>query len=124
MHVIRFNSPSVDITVQTVEGGMELGGGHDDLVRGYNAGETPVARNGIAKNGKCVVEVEDQTPNSRTLAILMGLDSPVGQGNYTITIDGSIYAYAGLVDTNVIGDGLQLVEISWKGTVDPTVGPG
>jgi len=120
MQVLNFtnSSKSVNLTANCLEGSLKLGDGHDDIVERFNAGETPVVRNGIAKNGECLIEVGDRTSNTQSLASLMTLHSPVGQGAFTITIDGVIYSRLALVDVYVVGTSLQLVKVVWKGTVE------
>lgn len=118
MNVIRFNNGVIDITLNTLEGSLDKGGGNNDFAQRFNAGETPVLRNGVAKNGSCLVEVGDGTSNTHTLAQIQSLHSPIGLGAYTITIDGVIESYLALVDIFIIGTGLQLVKISWKGTLE------
>lgn len=118
MNVIQFDNGSVDVTINTVEGSLKTGGGHDDLYERFNAGETPIVRNGVARNGSCLVEVGDGSDNTATLAELQTLHSGTGAGDYVITIDGEVYSYLAIVDIYIVGDGLQLMRVEWKGTIE------
>lgn len=119
---------SKEVIVNALPYTLRLYGNNDDIVQGYNAGETPILRSGIAKDGQCDVEVADQTTYSQTLATLMALRSLEGHGDYNIYISFSEdnngnpiweqYAWLVLIDIDVIGSKAQTVRIRWKGTIE------
>lgn len=85
-----------------------------DDVRGGTDG-IPAVKVGVGGNGKCDVLLDTSDP---TLTTLMGIISPVGAGDFTVTdatnsIDLSKLA---LVDISPKGDSVQIFEIRWKGT--------
>lgn len=108
---------TLDITVTPIPGSHKVGGGHDD--RG--GGRIPSARAGYAYAGSVdVVLVQTTgTGKAQTLAELLTLVSPVGEGDITITGTGTlagIKSYLALVDVSIGGDSVQTASISWKGT--------
>ena len=103
-------------TVQSITETLSYGGGNDDIIRTVNNEELPVMRNGIARNGKCLVEVNDGGNYSKTLSELLALHSGIGESDVTVTIDGEEYSYRSLVTVSMIGDLGQTISIEWKGT--------
>jgi len=114
--MIRFNSKdnggNIDLCVEPIYGSVKIGGGHNDLNREL----VPVARKGIAKNGECLVEVEDQSDYSKTLAELQNIRSKVGHGTFNIT--GEVESFEALVDVFIQGGHAQLVKLKWKGSIN------
>lgn len=112
---------SVSVAVTPVPGSVRVGGGHDD--RG--GGRIPSARAGYAYNGNCQVIVTDATATGKqhTLAELLTLLSPVGEGDLTVTGAGlweSVKSWLALCDVSIEGDSVQTATITWKGTANPT----
>ena len=122
-NTITFSSTrgSLSVTVTPVPGSLRLGGGHDD--RG--GGTIPSARAGYARNGSCEVVMTSTTATGmqQTLAQLLSLVSPVGEGDIDVTGAGTcanVNAYGCIVDVTVGGDSVQTATISWKGSYNPT----
>lgn len=122
-NTIQFVStdPAVDVTVTPVLGSVRAGGGHDD--RG--GGKIPAARAGYAYNGSCQVVLTAETAIGiqHTLAELLTLVSPVGDGSFTITGAGlwaNIKSWGALLDVSIEGDSVQVATITWKGSANPT----
>jgi hypothetical protein len=112
---------TIDVTVTPVLGSVRAGGGHDD--RG--GGRIPAARAGYACNGSCQVVLTSETATGKqhTLSELLSLVSPVGDGDFTITGAGlweNIKSWNALVDVNITGDSVQVADISWKGSANPS----
>ena len=104
-------------TIQSVTDTVILGGGEDNLGGNVvNNEEVPIMRHSNARNGSCVVEVDDGSAYTATLTELLALHSGPGEGQYDITIDGTLYAERGLLTVSMIGDLGQYVLISWKGS--------
>ena len=115
--IIIFNNGTSSVTVQSVTHSMALGGGEQNLggeVLNYE--EVPIMRHSNAKNGSCVVEVNDGGTYTKTLAELLALHSSTGEGDYDIMIDGVLYAERGLVTVSTLGKLGQHVKIDWKGS--------
>ena len=112
--IIDFNG----VTVQSITETLSYGGGHDDIIRTVNNEEIPALRNGMARNGQCLVEVNDGSEHTRTLSELLDLHSGVGESDVIVTIDGTPYAYRSLITVSMVGNLGQMVRIEWKGTVN------
>ena len=114
---ITFTIDTTTVVVTPIPGTVRAGGGDDD--RG--GGVIPSARAGIAKNGSCEVVVTSATASNmqHTLAELISIISPVGEGKGTVQGAGryeNIDSYDALIDVEVKGDSVQTAGISWKGT--------
>jgi hypothetical protein len=111
----------IDVVVTPVLGSPKAGGGHDD--RG--GGRIPAARAGYACNGSCQVVMTGETAENKqhTLAELLSLVSPVGDGDIQVIGSGlwaNIKSWNALVDVNITGDSVQVADISWKGSANPS----
>ena len=111
----------IDVVVSPVLGRAKAGGGHDD--RG--GGRIPAARAGYACNGSCQVVMTGETAENKqhTLAELLSLVSPVGDGDIQVIGSGlwaNIKSWNALVDVNITGDSVQVADISWKGSANPS----
>ena len=103
-------------TVQAITDTTLLGGGSNDLGGNVvNNEQVPIMRHGNAKNGSCLVEVNDGGTYTKSLAELLALHSGPGEGDQTVTIDGVIYAYNALLTISMIGICGQYISINWKG---------
>lgn len=109
--IVDFSGTTVTAITDTVL----TGGGDENAVKFVNNEETPVMRHGVAKNGSCLVEVNDGGSNTKTLAELLALHSGVGEGDCTVSLSGVEYAYRSLVSVSMVGKLGQFVSISWKG---------
>lgn len=117
MPLIRFVNPTHDVTVSVADTLYILKPEHDDPKVEAYGDVFQGARNGVGKCGECIVEVEDQSLYSRTLAVLQALKSPVGIGDYTVYIAGTAQSYCALIDIDVESDGAQFVKIIWNGSL-------
>lgn len=113
----RTGSSALTVVVTPVPGSVRVGGGHDDK----GGGTLPSVRAGYAKNGSCQVVVTTATATDiqHTLAELISIISPVGDGDIIVQGWGrysNIESYDALVDVSIGGDAVQTADISWKGT--------
>ena len=114
--VVALTRNSVTTSFNALPGTLKKSTAGDDAVDGFIDYTSPVLRNGIEKRGECVVEVGDITAITKTLAQLIALRSPVGKGDYHVSLDGVAHADEALVDVTMLGEGAQLVKVAWKGT--------
>lgn len=108
------------VNVWAVPGTVKGGTDGDDIEEdGGNCGDwSPVLRNGIDKSGECVVIPNDETDHAKTLAQLLALESPLGLGDYTISVDGVAKSWHALVSVDLFGKFCQRVRFKWEGTVE------
>jgi hypothetical protein len=115
---IKFSGTGINgtvsaLTLDILPGSLQLI--DDDDIRGGTDG-LPVVLAGIGDNGKCDVLLDSTAP---TLATLMGLISPCGEGDFTVTDvtdSNKVISRLALVDVNPKGDAVQIFTVSWKGT--------
>jgi len=103
---------STTTTVTLIPGSLTFGGDHDQ--RGGRVTPGAVAAN--ARNGSLQTLSDSTTETSLT-----GLVSAIGEGDYTIVLEGftTYNSYNALVDV-ALGegeDGPEVATITWKGTV-------
>ena len=120
MPTIRLKNGSYDRTLNCIPSTLRKKTDGSDIER-YESdvnGASPNLREGINKTGQCKVVVDDGTANTASLAQLLVLRSPVGEGDFTVYIDGTEHAYHSLVDISMDGAIAQFVTIEWAGTIE------
>lgn len=120
MATVRFVRSGTDVTVDGVPNTLEK------ETKGYSdpepkqsdvGGYPPILREGISKEGRVTVVSNDGGSHSQTIATLIALRSPAGEGDYTVYVDGTEHAYSAIVDIEMHGSLAQLVTIFWYGTI-------
>lgn len=115
------NSPIGDIQIMSITDTLRLGGGNIDIQNIVNHEATPRLRHAEARNGNCLIEVEDGTEYSKSITELLSLQSPVGYGKAQIDIaDKNYTAYSCLITIDVIGNLGQLIKLAWVGSSIPS----
>lgn len=121
MPTARFVNATHDIKVNTVPKTLERGTHNcDDEEYPFEevGGVTPNLRNGISKEGKVRVIVNEEGSHKHSLAVLLGLHSPVGpEGDYTVYVNDVAHAYHALIEASMDGEFVQFVTLEWKGTI-------
>ena len=117
--VVRFQcvARSKDVSVDSIPASAVRGTGGEDIEKEYNSGHAPILRNGIDKSGQCKVIVDDGKSHTQSLATLLALRSPLGEGDYTVYIDGTACSWHAIVQVSMDGAMAQFVTLKWLGTI-------